>query len=546
VGLFTWLQVLLPVLVAQVIVSRALLTQPLVGMSVDEALHALYAAGVLHSLSHADLRNVALDILDQVRWPPLGSIIQLPTLMLLGTSEAAHRLAILVWLLPTAACLAVAAMALPDTLHTRLLAATIAVGLLITSHTAVMASSSVLYEVPGVGAAIATYWLAHRAWTGRRPTYLLLAGWMLVATWFIKWQYGIVATLALMISSIAHRGWESKMARRRSFAWLFGPSIALLILWLAWPYHLREFLLYLLWLPASMEKGASNVAAACRWFLHGSLLAQVLSVVSLGGIVLALPLVRKPLALVLVTHLVLAAAGSLPKGFSMRTALWIAMPAWALAGAGWGCVAERWLSRSAAMVAVWLLTALAIAGGVAVGTRVATELSDGAMTKGIWYREEAKFVAQTTPFGARLLTVGGWRRHISPFHIKRHMLALHWNRRFSLRDLPVDNWPSCEWKWWQLYWPSPKAVLSLRRPAPRPERVKSPPDYVAAMYLAGDGGEVDAQMDEVRKTFRLKPLLQRTFANGSRVMMYRCLGGVGSAPPGRQGKTPPATGGGRN
>jgi len=530
-----WARVLLPALIAQLLVAHTLLTKPLAGFSADDEIHAVYGAALLHDLARGDARSAGLDLWDQVRWPPLGSVLQLPGLMVFGVSEEGHRLAILLWLLPAAAVLAAGALALQRRRRSRWLAAGLAAAFLVTSRTALAAAGGVLYEVPGVAAMIAAYWAAHHGWTARRRRYLLLAGGLLAAAWFLKWQYGILGTVAL--GSAALVWWRSSERGKAPVGapWLFGPSVALVGLWLASPYHVREFVMYLIWRPASPGKLTAHAAALVEQFVAGDLLGQALSCLVAVGLVLALPLVRRPLGVALLLHVLIAAAASLGKDFSMRTALWVAMPAWVLAAAGWADLASR-LSPRGLERACTALAAVAAVGAVVAALGVGRYLVDRGQHPGLWFRQEARYLAESVPFRAKLLTAGGWWRFISPYHVRWHGLQLHWAQRFALRDLPVADWPNVEWEPWRLRWTGLRAVMGLRGDAPRPERRRDPPDYVAALYLPDGCPDVDEILSEIGREFTLVRLSERKFDHGSRVVLYRCLGKAPQTPrPARRG-----------
>ncbi|MCD6351032.1 MAG: hypothetical protein J7M26_02835 [Armatimonadetes bacterium] len=543
-----WLLALVPALVAQLAIAPTLLTGQLAGINVDEALHAVYADAVLHDLAHGDFHDLLLDITDQVRWPPLGSLLQLPGLLIFGTSEAGHRLALLLWLLPVAAVVAWTARQLgaasAEASHDvagaatgdrdgesvclpaqGLLAAAVAVGLLVTSRTALIASASVLYEIPGVGLMLLTYCLAAVAWRRRDTRLFAVAGLALAAAGFTKWQYGLVTTVALAVPVVFAFRHRSSRLPGVHVAWLFGPAFVLLALWLASPYHLREIVLYFLWRPASVETLASNLVKAAVVFARAPLLTQGLTAVTVAGLVLAVPLLGRPLGLMLMAHLALAMVGSLPKDFSLRTALWIALPAWAVAGAGWARAAGR-LPRGALVPVAVLVVLLGCGGAGGTAAWVSQRLVDRGQHAGLWYRAEAQYLASTIPFGARLLTVGGWWRFISPYHIRRQQLLLYWDRPFSLRALPVTDWPSVEWEPWHLRWKGVRALLGLRRGGPHPPRRREPPDYVAALYLPEGNPGVAQGIQDVAQEFRLVRQSVKTFPTGSRVVLYRCLGKV--------------------
>jgi hypothetical protein len=524
--LLWWGALLAPLVAAQVIIATALLRRGGPPLNVDDAVHAVAAAAVWHDLCGRDLRALALDLWDQARWPPMGSLLQLPALAALGVREEAHRLGVLLWLLPTGACLAAVAAALAGSLPSHFppyLAAAWAVLFLVSSQTALVAASSVLMEIPGLAAMLGAYWVASGGWGPRKSWRWGMAGGLLAACWFLKWQYGLVASLALALPLLFFRP-AALPSRAAQAAVLFGPPLALLAAWLASPYHLREFAMYLTWHPLSAGTLVDSTRALLAQFAAAPVAQQAWWGVTILGCLLSLPLLRCPLGMALAVHLAVAALGSLAKAFSPRTALWLAGPGWALAatGLGWLCaqaVPKRGLRWVAAGV-----TVAALVTGVVKSTQVSQLLTASPRLRGDGCRSEAAAVAAQVPLGARLTTVGGWWRFISPAHLRWHVLRTHWKQRFALRDLPVCEWPALEWEPWRVRWPSPRALWSLRRPAPRPTRVRQPPDYVAAFYLPAGNPAVQQRLEEIRTRFVLAAYWQASYPWGSRVVLYRCLG----------------------
>ncbi|MBC7289552.1 MAG: hypothetical protein H5T86_16210, partial [Armatimonadetes bacterium] len=152
-----WWMLALPLFAAQLILGMAAVAAGEKGLSADEAVHASYAAAIVHDLRHCDLRGFWLDIYDQGRWPPLGAVIQTPVLAIGGVNEPAHRIAMLVWLLPAGLLYAAAAAASTSRPMAAPIAAALTCLFLLTCRTALLTSFSVLYEIPGVAVMLAAY-----------------------------------------------------------------------------------------------------------------------------------------------------------------------------------------------------------------------------------------------------------------------------------------------------------------------------------------------------------------------------------------------------
>ena len=312
-------------------------------------MHSLAGASVLHDIARLDLRSLVVDIWDQGRWPPLGSLLQIPTLAVLGINVAAHRMAILVLLLPTIAVLAAAARGLVEE-EDGPGAMVIVGGLALSSGVLLLASASVLYEVPGMAIAIGAYLAANEGWKTKKAGWFWLGSVLLAAAWFTKWQYGIVATVALLAAGIVRkRRGEGGVA---AGDYLYVVPIVTLAVWFASAYHMREFGLYMLWQPSSLAKLSHYAQQYGGAALHGGWVTKLNVALTMIGLGMAAPLVlRTPLGVALATHVVVAGLGSGSKDMSDRIALWIVIPAWVLAAAGWARVVGRsgeWARKTAA------------------------------------------------------------------------------------------------------------------------------------------------------------------------------------------------------
>jgi len=516
----SWGAVLAAGATAQVVLALALARGPLPGLNVDDALHALAGAATWHDVVRLDLRSLYLDIYDQGRWPPVGGLLQWPALAFFGPSEATHRLGMLMWLVACVATWAATARAAAEEVVAAAWAGVLVCLLALSSQVLLTTSASVLCEVPGLAFMLGAYGAAHAAWRRRAARLFWLAGLLLAAAWFTKWQYGIVATLSLLVVLLRQRRLGMKVPGELR---LFVPSALLLAIWLASPYHLREMVLYLLWKPASPSNLRDYAMTFLRAVADATPLAKANLAATVVGVILAILTLRRPAAIALAVHLALAGLGSSLKDLSLRTGLWIAIPAWALAAAGWGRLLARHLPRRLAR------TALAVAGGVAVvlalhtAFAVSRQFASMAWAGRDWYRPEAQFVAAEIPFGARLLTVGGWRRFISPYHIKLHGLAQNWHRRFPAREVKIAEYPSLEWEPWRLWRPSLRALFKLRRPDTRPPRPQVAPEYVAVFNLSGDSHLAEAMAD-LESRLILEPWRHRAFPGGTAVTIYRSRG----------------------
>ncbi|MCX7598124.1 MAG: glycosyltransferase family 39 protein, partial [Armatimonadetes bacterium] len=317
----SWVAALAAGAAAQLVLAVMIARGPLPGLNVDDALHALAGAATWHDVVRLDLHSLYLDVYDQARWPPVGGFLLWPALAVFGPAEATYRLGILMWLVACVAAWTVAARAATENFRSAAWAGLILVLLALSSQFLLVASASVLCEIPGLAFMLGAYGAAHAAWERRCPRWLWLGGLLLAASWFTKWQYGIVATAALLLL-LAHR--RRLSGKTCGEIWLFLPSVVLVALWLASPYHLREMLMYLLWKPASAEKLRSYGAEFLRAVADAPLITKANLVATVVGLGLATRLSRRPVALALFAHLVIAALGSGLKDLSPRTGLWIA------------------------------------------------------------------------------------------------------------------------------------------------------------------------------------------------------------------------------
>lgn len=504
---------------AQLWLALMLARGPLPSLTADEALHALAAASTWHGVEGLDLRSLYLDIYDQGRWPPLGGVLQWPALAVFGLSEATHRLGILMWLVAAIAAWAAAARAAAKGSASAAWAGIAVASLALSSQTLLAASVRVLYEVPGLALMLGAYAAAHTAWQQRRARLFWLGSLLLAGAWFTKWQYGIVATLALIVAFLRQRRVTGKTPGE---IWLFAPSAVLLALWLASPYHVREMVMYLLWKPASAGNLGYYAVSFLRAIAQAPLLAKANVAATVVGLVLAAPYLGSPTATALATHLALATVSSGLKDLSLRTGLWIAIPAWALAAAGWGRLIAAKLPQAIGRTAMLIAGAVAVLLAVHTAVGVSRQLALMASSESGWHRPAAQCIAAQVPLGARLLTVGGWSRYISPYHVKLQVLCQNWDRRFAARDIKIAEYPSFEWEPWRIWRPSLRAVIRLRRPDIRPLRPKVAPDYVAVINTAG-GTQVAKAMSDLRANLVLEPIGEKTFP-GATVHFYRCRG----------------------
>jgi hypothetical protein len=526
-----WGPVLAATFVAQAVLTVGMAHGPVGGLNVDDAMHALAGASVLHDLVHLDFRSLLVDLWDQGRWPPLGSVLQLPTLAVLGISAAGHRMAILVLLLPTVVVMAAAAKGMVEE-EDGPWAMVIVGGLALSSGVLLITSASVLYEVPGMAVVIGAYLAANEGWKTRKAGWFWLGSVLLAAAWFTKWQYGIVATVALLAAGIVRKRRGEEGVAAGDF--LYVVPIVTLVVWFLSAYHVREFGLYMLWQPSSLGKLSRYAMQYGGAAVHGGWVTRINVALTFVGLALAGPIVlRTPLGVALATHVMVAALGSGSKDMSDRIGLWIVLPAWVLAGAGWARFVGRrgeWAKKAAGPLAVGAIVIL-VAGGSA--TRQVHLMHGWHAYGGDWYEPEAQYVAETVPLGARLATIGGWRRYISPFHIRWQILRLHWDERYSQRRARIVESPSLDWMPWLIRWSDPRAVFALRRAAARPEREIVPPQYVAILRLQ-DGTDPKAlayQTAWMRGVVTMAKVAEKDFPSGSKVEIYKCEPAAGALPP---------------
>ncbi len=301
--------------------------------------------------------------------------------------------------------------------------------------------------------------------------------------------------------------------------------IVTLAIWFLSAFHVREFGLYMLWQPSSLAKLSHYTLQYGHAALHGGWVTKLKVALTLVGLVLAAPVVlRTPVGTALAVHVIVAALGSGSRDMSDRIALWIVLPAWVLAAAGWARVVGRsgeWARKAAGPLAVGALVVLVAAGSA---TQQVHLMHGWHAYGGDWFEPEAQYVAETVPLGAKLATIGGWRRYISPFHIRWQLLRLRWDEPFSQRRVKIVESPSLDWTPWHIRWSDPRAVLALRRDADRPEREIEPPAYVAIMRLR-DGTDPKAIAEQtkwIEGVVTMRKVAEREFPSGSKVEIYKC------------------------
>ncbi len=487
-------------------------------MTADNAVHTAGAAAILHDIVRLDIRSLYCDISDQARWPPLSAIVQLPAIAVLGPTEPGHRIGILIWVLPTGLALAWAA-AVGSHERWRWAAAALAVTLFLGCATALETATNVVLEIPGLGFMLATYAAAISGWQSSDRRLLRWASFLLTVVWFTKWQYGTVCAAACLAAWL----WMGRPGGWRGALRVFGLPAAALAVWLASPYHLREFLMYMTWSFRETGVRALRALVFAPRSYH-----VILALMVLGIIVAMFNARRYPIRVALLTHIAFASSAVPFCALHLRSALWIDFPAWALAACGWGDIIGRLLSPRRAYAAS--VAALLLAMGVA---------ANNSLSRARWYMAlpvpvrdgyvpAAQFAVRTVPLGARLLTVGGWWRFISAWHLRWQYIREYWDQRFALRDLPISDWPALVWDFYKVRWRSPLAILYIRRPARRPPGRRLPPEYVAAFYLYLGDPKVDDMMREIRKRYVLREVARRTFPSGSRVEIYRVVESVGA------------------
>jgi hypothetical protein len=328
------------------------------GFDGDESDHAMWGAAVYTDLTHGDLPAFLRHLYAQNRFPPLYSLLQLPFLAALGVTPLAHRLTASLWLLAlfltVYLCVAWGARrgrAWPGAVVAVLLAAG--------SPRLLAVATTVYYEPAGFALMMLTYAFYLRARgltscsrssqeggnrTEEKANGCRGAVWPAAACylclWFLKWQFGLLVGLVLVGHVLLANGFRWSRLRTDRVAWgTLLPAWVAMVLWLANPYQLREFLLYLTGVPKPSgfyQRFLEGYLMQGRFLFTAWSATLPAAVVALGGLIYGLGRLRHPVPL-LYTLSALAAlvvSANVRGGAEDRIMMWLLPPLWVLAGMG--------------------------------------------------------------------------------------------------------------------------------------------------------------------------------------------------------------------
>lgn len=320
------------------------------GFDGDESDHALWAATVYLDLAQGNLPAFLRHLYAQNRFPPLYSLLQLPFVAALGTTPLAHRVTATFWLLVLCA---VTYAAVAAGRRDAWAGACLAVLLVAGCPRLLALATMVYFESAGFALMLLTYALylqarrhaaASPASRGVAPPRRDPALWAAAACyfllWFLKWQYGLLVGAVLIAHLlIVHRfRWPGLRHDRAGWTVLL-PAWAAVALWLANPYQLREFLLYLTGVPKPEGLYARLVEG---YLLQGRFLLTDWSatlpaaLLTAGGLVYGLCRLRRPdtLLYTLAAGAALIVSANVRGGAESRIMMWVLPPLWVLVGLG--------------------------------------------------------------------------------------------------------------------------------------------------------------------------------------------------------------------
>lgn len=485
---------------------KARLESPM-GFDGDESDHALWGATVYLDLARGDLPAFLRHLYAQNRFPPLYSVLQLPFLVALGVNPLAHRLVATFWLLVllVAVYLCVAwGERRPLTWPGACLAVLLAIG----CPELLAVATTVYFEPAGLALMLLTYAAYLRARADPSSRWAWVAGGLYLASWFLKWQFGLLMTLVLVAHVLARSRLRWRILRADPVAGrLLLPAWGAVVLWLANPYQLREFLLYLTGVPKSsgwQQALSEGLALQARLLFTAYSATVPAALLSLAGLLYGLLRLRRPgAALFTLSALAaLATSANLRGGAEARIMLWLMPPLWVLAGLAVNEMLAAWrrdpsgepagpLPTPALLLAlVWVLL-LGGVGNAALGFRQAEREIRRPYMVGLW--DFFDLLTSRVPPDRALCMIDCWAHGIPPLGVKWAYLARYGRGGWRYDDLQVWEYPPPD--------PEERDVLHFRAPwrarLPAPATPPPPPDPVQALRRAGiEALAVCAPLDE--------------------------------------------------
>jgi 4-amino-4-deoxy-L-arabinose transferase-like glycosyltransferase len=205
----------------------------------DEAAHALRGLIIAQDVTQRDWVGFLYDSYRQVYWPPAHSWLTGIAFVSVGASVVAARLVSLVIFLIAAWVLYLAALQITG--KHREIAALTAAGLFLTCPALVAYAGQSMLEIPGLLCVIVAFLTYSKLGaTERRPHRYVWLGLAIVATYFVKSNYGILLILVVATVHIADvvRGVRRPFAREMFFTVL--PMAVVFSVWFAYPPKIGE------------------------------------------------------------------------------------------------------------------------------------------------------------------------------------------------------------------------------------------------------------------------------------------------------------------
>ena len=468
---------------------------PTIAFDGDEALFAMWGAAIYLDLAHGDLSGLLRHSYAQNRYPFFYSYFQVPVLALLGITPFAHRLVGIIFMVALCASVYLCVVwSRPG--RNSWVGGCLTALLVIACPTLHSVASRVYIEPAGLVLMMLTYALYLRAQATQSTKWAWGAGLLHLVLWFTKWQFGILVTLVLVTHILirAYPHWR-KAAASPVVRRVLLPAWVTVVLWLANPYQLREFVLYL-----TYPEHRSLLQGLVRGFLGELQLltgahfngTNVAALFTIAGLLYGLCRLRQSAPLLFVLGALVAAVATTKTNpedaYSFpKHALWLLPPLWVLAGVAVNAGISRLLARLAGwsplrlQVGVSLLVVLLLAGAIgnaALGRqRGAVEAAEG-FDPNLW--RVLDYVVETVPPTRRITTPGCWPRRVSTRALLWAYLAEYGPAGLGYDDLQLWDYPSPD--------PHEKDVLHLRWPwrirLPAQSPPPPPPDPVTVLRRA--------------------------------------------------------------
>jgi hypothetical protein len=204
----------------------------------DEGAHSLFAVSIATDIRRGDLAALAYDVYRQVYWPPLHSCLAGAAVLWFGERTAVVRsVSTLAYLL-----LPIALVASARIMHARAdarrgwTAAAIAGLLAVAIPAFITYASSALLELTALLSLVATLLAAF--WAERapdRPGRRTLVALGLLATFFLKTNYGLLLIAAIALDMVIEARWSGRPLMSRRNACVVIPVAVVLAIWFAYP-----------------------------------------------------------------------------------------------------------------------------------------------------------------------------------------------------------------------------------------------------------------------------------------------------------------------